>query len=49
MKDQKAINMNIDAEVWTKVGFLAAVENTTKREIVEKAVELYFKENKPKF
>jgi hypothetical protein len=43
--ETKAINMNINTEQWAKVGFMAVMEGSTKKEIVEKAIQLLWDSN----
>ena len=38
------ITLDIDKELWRKVGILAATEGTTRREIVTKALKLLLNE-----
>lgn len=39
-------NIDIVPETWVKVGVLSAEQGTTKRDIVEKAIEFYYDEQK---
>jgi predicted transcriptional regulator len=36
---KKSVNMDIDAEVWRKVGMIAALEGSTKKAVVEAAIK----------
>jgi hypothetical protein len=46
LKKEKAINMNIDTKAWEKVGFLAVMSDTSKKKIVETAIQLLWEKNK---
>ena len=43
MKEQR-INMDINRELWKRVGIQAIKEGLTKKDLVEKALEKYLKE-----
>lgn len=43
MKNDRAISMNIDKEIWKKVGILASELEMTKREVVEAAIKYFDK------
>jgi hypothetical protein len=40
--DEKIINTTVKADTWKKVGLLAALQGDKKREVLEKAIELYY-------
>lgn len=46
MSEKQRVNMDLDKELWKKVGIQAAIEGITKKEVVEKSLENYLKENK---
>lgn len=48
MKNDRAISMNIDKEIWKKVGILASELEMTKREVVESAIKHYKNNNDDK-
>jgi len=45
MKNDQRITMNIDKDIWMEVGFQSIKEGTSRRAIVEKAIDQYIKEN----
>lgn len=42
--EKKRVNIDIDRDLWKKVGILAARKDMPKREVVEEALKLYIKE-----
>jgi hypothetical protein len=40
--DEKIVNTIVKADAWKKVGLLAALQGDKKREVLEKAIELYY-------
>lgn len=45
MSEKQRINMDLDKELWKKVGIKALELDMQKRELVEKALENFLKEN----
>lgn len=43
---ERTINMNISDETWKKVGILSALQGSTKRNIVETAIEQYYRKQR---
>lgn len=43
MTDNKRINIDLPETLWQQISIQAATENTTKRELVIKALENYLK------
>lgn len=46
MTKQQRVNMDLDKEIWKRVGIKAIELGITKKELVEKALKNYIEENK---